>query len=346
MSTSTTSTALDAKTYIWRKVETTGTVPMARANHSSSSIHYELFIFGGWNGKERLNDIHILNTKSNVWTKPFIGGTLPNPRAGMTLTALRGRLYLFGGSGSSSKCFKDLQILDRKRMIWLDVSTHEDGQIGDNNFNEKFVSNFHTDEGEGEGESEGEGEAEGEAEAESEGESEAEKETETETSAETEAEIETDIDIENLEISERKNSGMEEWAASVGATQHNSPHHSNYGGNPNSYDDVPTVQTVGKGPGRRAGHTATAVDREIFVFGGSCGAAYLSDFFVLDTDPLQKVKVDQQTRGEILLKNLEQYSESKEFSDIVFRVEGREVYCHKVVLSSVSDCFRAMFSSG
>lgn len=43
----------------------------------------------------------------------------------MTLTTLRGRLYLFGGSGTSSKCFQDLQILDRQEMTWLDVTQYE-----------------------------------------------------------------------------------------------------------------------------------------------------------------------------------------------------------------------------
>jgi hypothetical protein len=69
------------------------------------------------NGTRRLNDIHILDTETSTWTCPHVGGTLPHPRAGMTLTALRGRLYLFGGSGSSSKCFQDLQILDRGQMV-------------------------------------------------------------------------------------------------------------------------------------------------------------------------------------------------------------------------------------
>jgi hypothetical protein len=69
------------------------------------------------NGTKRLNDIHILDTTTSTWTCPQVGGVLPHPRAGMTLTALRGRLYLFGGSGSSSKCFQDLQILDRKQMV-------------------------------------------------------------------------------------------------------------------------------------------------------------------------------------------------------------------------------------
>ena len=77
------------------------------------------------NGTERLNDIHILDTATSTWTCPHAGGVLPHPRAGMTLTALRGRLYLFGGSGTSSKCFQDLQILDRNEMSWLDVTQYE-----------------------------------------------------------------------------------------------------------------------------------------------------------------------------------------------------------------------------
>lgn len=111
--------ALDCATYTWRTVETRGEAPQQRANHSSAVLEEtsELFIFGGWNGRERLNDIHILNTKTGVWSRPHVSGDLPYPRAGMTLTALRGRLYLFGGSGTSSKCFNDLQILDRKEMV-------------------------------------------------------------------------------------------------------------------------------------------------------------------------------------------------------------------------------------
>lgn len=111
--------ALNTATFEWRLVETTGPAPQQRANHSSAVIDDELFVFGGWNGTERLNDIHILDTETSTWTCPHVGGILPHPRAGMTLTALRGRLYLFGGSGSSSKCFEDLQILDRNQMVSL-----------------------------------------------------------------------------------------------------------------------------------------------------------------------------------------------------------------------------------
>ena len=65
--------------------------------------------------------------------------------------------------------------------------------------------------------------------------------------------------------------------------------------NPNDEDTVPTVIVHGRGPGRRAGHTATAVNRQIYVFGGSCGSDYLNDFYVLDTDPPPHAAVTEPT---------------------------------------------------
>jgi hypothetical protein len=124
--------AFHVENLTWARVETTGAIPQQRANHSSAMLEEtgELFIFGGWNGGERLNDIHVLDTETSNWTCPRVGGVLPHPRAGMTLTALRGRLFLFGGSGTSAKCFQDLQILDRQETAWLDVTQYSDIESG------------------------------------------------------------------------------------------------------------------------------------------------------------------------------------------------------------------------
>ena len=42
--------ALNVDTYTWRKVNTAGSLPQQRANHSSAILEEtaELFIFGGW----------------------------------------------------------------------------------------------------------------------------------------------------------------------------------------------------------------------------------------------------------------------------------------------------------
>lgn len=47
--------ALDVQSYVWRKVQTHGTPPQQRANHSSALLDdragkSDLFVFGGWNG--------------------------------------------------------------------------------------------------------------------------------------------------------------------------------------------------------------------------------------------------------------------------------------------------------
>jgi hypothetical protein len=116
--------------------------------------------------------------------------------------------------------------------------------------------------------------------------------------------------------------------------------------NPNDEDTVPTVIVDGRGPGRRAGHTSTAVHRKIFVFGGSCGSDYLNDFYVLDTDPPPQARVTEPTSLHLLERRLRHFFNDEEFSDVTFIVQGQKVYGHKMVLSIVSDCFRAMFTSG
>jgi len=292
--------ALDVRTYVWRKVDTTGSVPHPRANHSSAVVERtgELFIFGGWNGKERLNDIHVLDTMNSTWSTPQIKGVLPHPRAGMTLASLRDCLFLFGGSGTSSKCFHDLQILDRNEMTWLDVSVQEEEPVhsddrpaSPSSFDESLldVGEGHHSRGTGVG------------------------------------------SLDKLRA--------ESLAAHRCRDQRSSA-------NPNDEETPETITIVGQGPGRRAGHTATAVGRNIYVFGGSCGSDYLSDFFVLDTDPPPEMRIDKPSCQQLLESRLRHFFNDEEFSDVIFKVEGRRIHGHRILLSLVSDCFRAMFSGG
>mmetsp|Transcript_22188 Transcript_22188/g.33883 ORF Transcript_22188/g.33883 Transcript_22188/m.33883 type:complete len:566 (-) Transcript_22188:509-2206(-) len=281
--------ALHTDTYEWRLVETTGSAPQQRANHSSAVLNEtgELFIFGGWNGRERLNDIHILDVRTSTWSSPHVGGVVPQARAGMTLTALRDRLYLFGGSGTSSKCFDDLQILDRQEMTWLDVSAEEC-----RNASRSRPSHY----------------------------------IKSERARDSDFDSEDDFKdatwrMQGLQLEQQSNA------------------------NPNDEAVVQSIAVVGHGPGKRAGHTATAVNRNIYIFGGSCGSDYLNDFFVLDTDPPPVVAAYKPTTLQLFERRLKDFFNDEEFSDVIFLVEGRRVYGHRMVLSLVSDCFRAMFTS-
>ncbi|KAL7551545.1 hypothetical protein ACHAWF_014792, partial [Thalassiosira exigua] len=329
--------ALDVENYAWRAVRTHGTAPQQRANHSSALLDWdsasELFIFGGWNGSERLNDVHVLDTATSTWSTPKVMGVKPHPRAGMTLTALRGRLYLFGGSGTSSKCFDDLQVLDRKEMAWLDVNEEDEAAPSRGN-RQPSVSHYFDNSWEmiaGRG-----GRGEG-------------------------ADISSGNNSNNRETSSSwemlggqdgmimgagdDNSGIRfaDWRSYAGPSGANPVCSS---ANPNDEDMVPSVYVNGKPPGRRAGHTATAVGRHIYVFGGSCGTDYLNDFFVLDTDPPPLMKITEPPSPQLYASRLRHFCNDEEFSDVTFLVEGQKVYGHKLVLSTVSDCFRAMFMTG
>jgi hypothetical protein len=319
--------ALHTESLTWRKVEYTGAVPQQGANHSSAILEEtgELFIFGGWNGTERLNDIHILDTATSVWTCPHVAGVLPHPRAGMTLTALRGRLYLFGGSGTSAKCFQDLQILDRHEMAWLDVVSHNEQNNNNNNGgsshsngsggaqgppydslrfrfggSKMYGNNSHTHHHRQAGALDDGGFVVG-------------------NSAEIEARPQQGGTQEDSMPPYSSGSISSDWISSRDPLQGSQLRGPTYSSpNPNDEDTVPSVLVHGHGPGRRAGHTATAVNRKIYVFGGSCGSDYLNDFFVLDTDPPPSAIVTEGNPLLLMERRLRHFFNDPEFADVFF----------------------------
>ena len=340
--------ALHVDTLQWERVETTGAIPQQRANHSSAILDEELIIFGGWNGRERLNDIHILDTNTRVWTCPHVGGVLPHPRAGMTLTALRGRLYLFGGSGTSAKCFEDLQIFDRQQMAWLDVSTEQEHLKATggssvtvppppgHRYEEDVVPN-HRFGGGTYDRSSGYGIV---------------NQQYDEGGSQSYGGF-SDLNPGDRAMVDRYAGTNNAGGSSAIVSNRNDPwpirgrHQSRVSViNPNDEDSVPSVLVQGRGPGQRAGHTATAVNRFIYCFGGSCGSDYLNDFFILDTDPPPQAVVTESTTLKLMERRLRHFFNDEEFADVTFLVQGQRVYGHKMVLSIVSDCFRAMFSAG
>lgn len=190
----------------------------------------------------------------------------------MTLTALRGRLLLFGGSGTSAKCFNDLQILDRQEMVWLDVSQSDGGDYSNGSESRHMGSRNRDDAptfrfGGGGDYSIPPGSRT--------------RSSNGSFSPQNDGLFFNDNDVNNnvSSLQQQQQDGYSirpgDWRSRDMAGQirdatasvrsmHVSP-------NPNDEDSVPTVVVHGQGPGRRAGHTATVVHRKVYVFGGSCG---------------------------------------------------------------------------
>jgi hypothetical protein len=248
--------AVYAHSYTWRAVQTHGIAPQQRANHSSALLEdvsngvttSNLFVFGGWNGSERLNDIHVLDTTSSTWSTPRVTGVKPHPRAGMTLTALRGRLYLFGGSGTSSKCFDDLQVLDRKEMAWLDVNEVDEASKRQHSPS-SGAPPYHDSSWEDSRES-------------------------SSSSWEMLGGQDGMVGGEGGGGSDnrQRDAGLKfgDWRSYAGPSGAVGARGESIRSvaNPNDEEDIESLYVNGKPPGKRAGHTATAVGRHIYVFGG------------------------------------------------------------------------------
>ena len=48
---------LDLEILMWKKLPSEGNVPLTRFGHSASVFEQSMFIFGGWDGHETLDDI-------------------------------------------------------------------------------------------------------------------------------------------------------------------------------------------------------------------------------------------------------------------------------------------------
>jgi hypothetical protein len=59
-----------------------------------------------------------------------------------------------------------------------------------------------------------------------------------------------------------------------------------------------------------------------------------------------QVVVTEPTSLQLLERRLRHFFNDEEFADVTFIVQGRKVFGHKMVLSIVSECFRAMFTNG
>ena len=91
----------DTTTNTWVKPETNGTPPKGRRSHSSFVYNNDIYIFGGYNGVERIhfNDLYKFNPQSNLWTKIITKGKhKPCPRRRQCCCVVGDKLYLFGGT--------------------------------------------------------------------------------------------------------------------------------------------------------------------------------------------------------------------------------------------------------
>ena len=95
-------------------------LPCGRCGHSVCLADAQLVLFGGYDGRKWLNDLHLFNTHSLVWTQPVSQGQPPGPRQYHTAATVQNSMYVFGGF-NGLVWLRDLALLDLERMTWLSV---------------------------------------------------------------------------------------------------------------------------------------------------------------------------------------------------------------------------------
>lgn len=84
-------------------METTGTAPKARSGHAAVLYKDSMYVFGGYDGSARLNDLYTLNLSTKEWKEIKPSGEIPTPRMNLCCEVLGDHFYIFAGhSGSTS----------------------------------------------------------------------------------------------------------------------------------------------------------------------------------------------------------------------------------------------------
>lgn len=94
-----------------------GIPPIARDAHTMVTSKHCLYLFGGHDGVNHLNDLHEFNTLTNTWTDIKYEDKLPNGLRGHSANCIGQNLYIFGGHDGKSK-FNEMICFNLTKRYW------------------------------------------------------------------------------------------------------------------------------------------------------------------------------------------------------------------------------------
>ena len=87
----------DTNTNMWTKLFCTGDIPTIRTDHTAVLYNNTIYIFGGYDGKTRFNDLKGCKLENYEWKNQCENGLQPLPRFGHTAVVYNDSMYVFGG---------------------------------------------------------------------------------------------------------------------------------------------------------------------------------------------------------------------------------------------------------
>lgn len=109
----------------WEWPKCTGAIPVPRAAHAAALVDNRVFVFGGRNGKIRMNDMYVLDMRTLEWEQILVDDE-KHPvkgRSWHSLTAISETvLALFGGFSIDNHPLNDCWLFNTVDYTWREVS--------------------------------------------------------------------------------------------------------------------------------------------------------------------------------------------------------------------------------
>ena len=112
----------------WMQPDRHGLAPSPRNGHTADMIEGKLYIFGGGDKAELLNELFVFDTHEHQWSQPPCTGIAPPPRSRHTSGVVDHRLLIWGGIGGGL----DVHVLDTQTLAWSTPSAH--GEVPESRF--------------------------------------------------------------------------------------------------------------------------------------------------------------------------------------------------------------------
>lgn len=81
----------------WNKLFCSGEIPSIRTDHTAVLYENAIYIFGGYDGKNRFNDLKACRLENYEWKNVNNTGVQPLPRFGHSAVVFNDSMYIFGG---------------------------------------------------------------------------------------------------------------------------------------------------------------------------------------------------------------------------------------------------------
>eukprot|EP00922_Rhytidocystis_sp_ex-Travisia-forbesii_P021443 GHVS01031400.1.p1 GENE.GHVS01031400.1~~GHVS01031400.1.p1 ORF type:complete len:874 (+),score=128.88 GHVS01031400.1:24-2624(+) len=108
----------------WREVSGQNEPSRTRFGHSAVTHDNSMYVFGGWDGQDTLQELYEYTFPSSVWNKVAERGTAPSGRYRHSAVVMRDRMWVFGGVDRAQKRFADLFMFDMTGgRFWSQVET-------------------------------------------------------------------------------------------------------------------------------------------------------------------------------------------------------------------------------